>query len=240
MTTSTRIWYDRPDLMRWSAVAVMSSGGVVQLDRTAFYPGGGGQPADAGALAWVGGSCTVNAFQSNGEPLLRIPQGIAAPPVGTHVSCALDADRRVLTMRTHTALHVLSAIMSRDFSAPVTGSDMQPGSARMDFAVSVVPQGFRDTIQRRLSDEVAADHAVTIEYIDPADFDTRTMTRTAESLVPKGLEKIRLIRIGHLDLQADGGTHVSSTSQIGAVTITKIENKGAGHRGVRITLGEQP
>jgi len=222
-------------LAQWQATVTAVDGCEVTIDQTAFFPGGGGQPPDEGTVSWDG-----HTVQITPRPDLRLGFDSAdpVPSAGTVLDCRIDTVRRALVMRTHTAMHVLSAIVEQEYSAPVTGCDMHPGSGRMDFDLATVPPTFREDLTRRLAAEVAADRPVSIEYIDPALFDPDTMVRASESLVPDGLDRIRLIRIAGLDLQADGGTHVASTGQIGAITITKVESKGRGHRRIRIALQE--
>ena len=229
-----RLWYDQQDLTQWQAVVTAASDGRVSLDKTAFFPGGGGQPPDEGTLTWDGLTAAV---APDGLDLV-VDEGVPAPAPGTVVTCQVDAKRRALVMRTHTAMHILTAIMGREYGAHVTGGDMRPGTGRMDFDLAEVSPTFREDVLVWFDAEVAADHPVTVEYLDPSDFDAATMVHTAENLVPEGLDRIRLVRIGDLDVQADGGTHVASTGQVGRIELAKVENKGRGHRRVRLTLVE--
>ncbi|TQS40703.1 alanyl-tRNA editing protein [Cryptosporangium phraense] len=227
-----------PTLREWDATVlhVDPEQGIV-LDRSAFYPGGGGQPPDHGTLLW-GGTQTRIAGTRKGDDLYLIPaEGDPVPPVGTAVRGALDDDRRTLLMRTHSGLHVLCGVVFRDFGALVTGGNMEPGEARMDFNLPEVPPGFKQTIEDAVNLEVAADRPVEVRVL-PSDeaFAIPDIIRTATNLVPPELTEVRVVDIVGLDAQADGGTHVASTKQIGHITVAKIENKGKGFRRVRLRL----
>ncbi|MFI5958233.1 alanyl-tRNA editing protein [Cryptosporangium sp. NPDC051539] len=230
-----------PTLREWDATVLHvdtenPEQGIV-LDRSAFYPGGGGQPPDHGTLLW-GGTQTRIAGTRKGDDLYLIPQeGDPVPPVGTAVRGALDDERRTLLMRTHSGLHVLCGVVFRDFGALVTGGNMEPGEARMDFNLPEVPAGFKQTIEDAVNLEVDADRPVEVKVL-PRDeaFAIPDIVRTATNLVPRELTEVRVVDIVGLDAQADGGTHVASTKQIGRITVAKIENKGRGFRRVRVRL----
>jgi misacylated tRNA(Ala) deacylase len=159
------------------------------------------------------------------------------PPPGTTVRGAIDDERRSLLMRTHSGLHVLCGVMFRDFGVPVTGGNMEPGEARLDFDFSEVPPGFKDDLNDALNAEVAANRVITVSML-PRDeaYELGPIIKTATDLLPPDLEVVRLIDIDGLDLQADGGTHVASTSQIGRIEVVKVQNKGRGFRRVRIRI----
>lgn len=227
-------------LREWDAVVLASDPetGVV-LDRSAFYPGGGGQPPDHGVLLWGGVQTRIVGARSGDDVYLVPHEDDPLPPAGTAVRGALDDDRRTTLMRTHSGLHLLSGVVFRDFGALVTGGNMQPGEARMDFNLPEVPEGFKDRVTAACAAEVLADRAITVANL-PRDeaFAIPDIIRTATNLLPPDLEVVRIVDIVGLDTQADGGTHVASTRQIGGLEVVKIENKGKGFRRLRVRLTE--
>jgi misacylated tRNA(Ala) deacylase len=222
----------------WEATVVASSAetGIV-LDRSAFYPGGGGQPPDEGVLLW-GGVRTRIVGTRRGDELYLLPaEGDPLPPVGTAVHGALDDERRTALMRTHSGLHVLCGVVFRDFGALVTGGNMEPLSARMDFDLPEVPPDFRDRVAEACNAEIAADRRIQVSTLPREEaFAIPDIIRTATNLVPPEVEVVRIVDIVGLDTQADGGTHVASTAMIGRIEVTKMENKGRGFRRLRIRL----
>ncbi|HAN70119.1 MAG TPA: alanyl-tRNA editing protein [Actinobacteria bacterium] len=241
-TRTDRLELSDATLRDWEATVLHSDPetGIV-LDRSAFYPGGGGQPPDHGVLLW-GGVQTRIVDVRRGDDIALVPlDGDPLPPVGTVVTGAIEDDRRTALMRTHSGLHLLSGVVFRDFGALVTGSNMDPLSGRLDFNLDQVPEGFKDAIEAACAQEVAADRAIE-SYELPRDeaLAIPDIIRTATNLLPPGIEVVRIVDIKGLDVQADGGTHVASTRQIGAMRVAKVENKGKGFRRIRITLGEQP
>jgi misacylated tRNA(Ala) deacylase len=229
-------------LREWDAVVLDVSEDGIVLDRSAFYPGGGGQPPDEGVLLW-GGVQTRIVGARKGEDLRLVPtEGDPLPPVGTSVRGALADQRRTALMRTHSALHLLSGVVFRDFGALVTGGNMEPLEARMDFNLPEVPEGFRDKVAQACAVEITADHSIEVTNL-PRDEAFRAhpdLIRTATNLLPPELEVVRIVDIVGLDTQADGGTHVSSTAQIGRLEIVKIESKGKGFRRLRVRLVDAP
>jgi misacylated tRNA(Ala) deacylase len=225
-------------LRDWDAVVVRADDEGIVLDRSAFYPGGGGQPPDTGVLLWGGVQTRiVGARKSVDDIYLVAAEGDPVPPAGTTVQGALDDERRTALMRTHSGLHLLAGVVFRDFGALVTGGNMEPLEARMDFNLAEVPEGFRDAVAAACDVEVAADRRIDVRVL-PRDeaFAIPDIIRTATNLLPPGLTEIRIVDIVGLDTQADGGTHVASTKQIGALEIVKIENKGKGFRRLRVRL----
>jgi misacylated tRNA(Ala) deacylase len=217
-------------------LAADTEDGIV-LDRSAFYPGGGGQPPDHGVLLW-GAVQTRIAGARKGDDLALLPaEGDPLPPVGTVVRGAVEDERRTALMRTHSALHLLSGVVFRDFHALVTGSSMEPLAGRLDFDLESVPPGFRDDVESACAVEVEADRAISA-YSLPRDeaLAIPDVIRTASVLLPPELEVVRLVDIAGLDVQPDGGTHVASTRLVGRVRVAKIENKGRGFRRIRIEL----
>ncbi|MGN6088713.1 MAG: alanyl-tRNA editing protein [Actinomycetales bacterium] len=224
-------------LREWQGVVLESSPDGIVLDRSAFYPGGGGQPADHGTLLW-GGVETRIVGARKGEDLYLLPQdGDPLPPAGTTVSAAVADERRTALMRTHSALHLLSGVVFRDFGALVTGSNMEPLEGRLDFNLPEVPDGFRDAVGAACLREVEADRAITVYSLPREEaFALPDIIRTATNLVPPEVEVVRLVDINGLDVQADGGTHVASTRQIGGLEVVKVESKGKGFRRIRVRL----
>jgi misacylated tRNA(Ala) deacylase len=226
----------------WDAtvLAVDPEQGIV-LDRSAFYPGGGGQPPDEGVLLW-GGVRTRIAGTRKGDELYLIPvEGDPVPPVGTAVRGALDDERRTALMRTHSGLHVLTGVVFRDFGALVTGGNMEPLKARMDFELAAMSADFAEAVEAALHQEVAADRPVHVSFLTPAEFAARPeLIRTKTNLLPPGLELVRVIDIDGLDRQADGGTHVARTGEVGAVQVVGHQSKGKGNKRLRIALDAVP
>ncbi|MFY9330138.1 MAG: alanyl-tRNA editing protein [Candidatus Nanopelagicales bacterium] len=225
-------------LREWTATVVGTDPdrGIV-LDRSAFYPGGGGQPPDHGVLLWNGVQTRVEGVRRSDDLWLVPTEGDPIPPVGTQVTGAIEDERRFALMRTHSGLHMLSGVVFRDFGALVTGSNMEPLEGRLDFNLDVVPEGFKDSVEVALNREVVADRAISA-YSLPRDqaLAIPDVIRTAANLLPESIEIVRIVDIAGLDVQADGGTHVASTQQVGRVKVMKVENKGKGFRRVRIAL----
>ena len=233
-----RLDLDDPSVREWDArvVSADAEAGIV-LDRSAFYPGGGGQPPDEGVLLW-GGVRTRIAGTRRGDELYLLPvEDDPIPPPGTAVRGALDDERRTALMRTHSGLHVLTGVVFRDFGALVTGGNMEPLSARMDFDLTEVPPDFKDRVAERVNAEIAMDRQIRVANLPRAEaFAIPDIIRTATNLLPADLEVVRIVDIVGLDTQADGGTHVASTAMIGQVEVTKLENKGRGFRRLRVRI----
>jgi misacylated tRNA(Ala) deacylase len=224
-------------LREWDAIVLDSEPGGIVLDQSAFYPGGGGQPPDHGVLLWQGVQTRIVGVRK-GDDLQLIPdERDPLPPAGTAVRGAVEDDRRTSLMRTHSGLHVLCGVVFRDYGCLVTGGNMEPGVARMDFNLPEVPSGFREAVEAACNTEIAADRRIDVRTLPRADaFAIPDIIRTATNLVPEDVEQVRIVDIVGLDTQADGGTHVASTKQIGRLEIAKIENKGRGFRRVRIKI----
>ena len=233
-----RLELDDASLREWEATVLLSDPelGIV-LDRSAFYPGGGGQPPDHGVLLWGGVQTRIVDVRRGDDYYLVAAEGDPLPPAGTRVTGAIEDDRRTALMRTHSGLHLLSGVVFRDFGALVTGSNMDPLSGRLDFNLDQVPEGFKEAVEAACNVEVVADRAIQA-YTLPRDeaFAIPDIIRTATNLLPPDIEIVRIVDISGLDVQADGGTHVASTQHIGPVRVAKVENKGKGFRRIRITL----
>lgn len=221
-----------------SATVVRSEAGRVVLDRSVFYPGGGGQPPDTGRLSWSGGEVEVVGAEHDGDDVvLVLGEEASAPPAGSAVTGSVDEGRRRLLMRTHTALHVLSAVVLADFGAKVTGSAMEPGQGRMDFDLAEVPDGFAGRLEAACNDAVAANYPVVVRFVPAADAHAMPeLIRHTESRVPKDVDPVRVVDIVGFDAQADGGLHVARTGEIGRIVIRKVESKGKGFRRVRLAV----
>jgi misacylated tRNA(Ala) deacylase len=212
----------------------------VVLDRTVVYPGGGGQPSDSGTLrrSADGRSWRIaSAHKSDGEiaHVLDAPDG--PPAVGDDVEVAIDWTRRHLLMRTHTALHVLCGVVWRDWAAQVTGGNMEPGAGRMDFEFERMSGELVGEIESRVNAEIAAERDVRVSVL-PRDeaFAIPDLIRTKINLLPPGIAEVRTIEIVGLDLQADGGTHVANTREVGPIRVTGYESKGRINKRIRIEL----
>jgi misacylated tRNA(Ala) deacylase len=230
-----------PTLREWQCVVLDSDPetGIV-LDKSAFYPGGGGQPPDHGVLLWNGVQTRIVGTRK-GDDLYLIPEpGDPVPPKGTEVTGAVEDERRTLLMRTHSGLHVLCGVVFRDFGALVTGGNMEPGEARMDFNLPDAPSDFKARLEELVNAEVTADRQVTVKVL-PRDeaLAMPDIIRTQSNLIPADEEEIRIVDINGLDVQADGGTHVASTAQVGRVSVVKVESKGKANRRVRVRLADQ-
>ncbi len=232
-----RLELDDQSLREWNATVLNSGPDGIVLDRSAFYPGGGGQPPDHGVLLW-GGVQTRIVGARKGDDLYLIPaDGDPAPPQGTPVRGAVEDDRRTALMRTHSGLHVLCGVVYRDFGSLVTGGNMEPYQARMDFDLPELPPGFKEAVEAACNAEVAAGRRIDVRVL-PRDeaFAIPNIIRTATNLIPPEVKEVRIVDIVGLDQQADGGTHVATTAQIGRIEVAKIESKGKGFRRLRIRI----
>ncbi len=219
-------------------MVVWSGDEGVVLDRTVFYPRGGGQPGDVGAFTWADGGVVVVDTVKRGGDVLHLIEG-SPPPAGTPVRAEIDWERRHLLMRTHTALHALSGIVFRDYGARVTGGNMEPGVARMDFELDSISQEFGREVEEKLNAELRRDRPVHVSFLPRAEaLADPDLIRTKVNLIPDHVDPIRVIDIEGLDKQADGGTHVRSTAEVGVVRVAKTESKGKGFKRMRIELAE--
>lgn len=211
---------------------------LVVFDRTAFYPGGGGQPWDVGALRWHDGAADVARTRRAGG---RIWHEIAAdqplPEPGMELEGTLDWDRRHLLMRTHTALHILCGVIWQDFGVAVTGGNMEPGAGRLDFELDEMSAELGRRLERRINEEITRARDIAVEFLDRTEADADpALIRTKANLIPASIDPLRIIDIRGLDRQADGGTHVASTTEVGAVAVTRTESKGRANKRVRIRV----
>jgi misacylated tRNA(Ala) deacylase len=234
-----RLELDDQTLREWDATVLDAGPDGIVLDRSAFYPGGGGQPPDHGVLLWGGVQTRIEGVRKGDEEYLIPAEGDPVPPPGTAVAGAIEDDRRTALMRTHSGLHVLCGVVFRDYGSLVTGGNMEPFTARMDFDLPVVPEGFKDAVEAACNAEITAGRRIDIRELPRDDaLAIPDIIRTAKNLIPDDVPDVRIVDIVGLDQQADGGTHVASTSQIGRIEVVKIENKGKGFRRLRIRIAD--
>jgi misacylated tRNA(Ala) deacylase len=218
----------------FDAQVVEARDDAVALDRTAFYPTGGGQPHDTGLLD----DARVLDVRKDGDVVWHVLDG-ARPAVGARVHGRLDWDRRHQLMRTHTALHILCGVIWARWSTPVTGGNMEPLAARMDFEFDPLPVGFGPEVERLVNDAIAADHPIEVSFLPRGvALGDADLIRTKVNLIPESVSEIRVVDIVGLDKQADGGTHVHSTAEVGRVTIVKTESKGKGNKRLRLRIDD--
>jgi misacylated tRNA(Ala) deacylase len=218
-----------------ATVTDVVEGGVV-LDRTAFYTGGGGQPTDSGTLTSGSQEYQVTGIKRDDGKLVHKISG-ESPSVGSTVTGVIDWDRRYLLMRTHTALHILCGVVWRDYGAKVTGGDMKPGEGRMDFEFENFSAEFAGELEAKVNAEVAANRDISVHHLSREEADKiPDLIRTKINLLPSNIQEIRTIDIHGLDLQADGGTHVASTREVGVIKVVGHESKGRINKRIRIAL----
>ena len=218
-----------------ATVAEVRDDGIV-LDCTVFYARGGGQPGDTGALRWDGGEVEVTDTVKRSGAHLHVVAG-PPPPVGSEVTAEIDWERRHTLMRTHTALHILCGVIWNEWGTSVTGGNMEPLTARMDFEFDPLPEGFADRVTELVNAEIAADRPIEVSFLPRAEaLADADLIRTKVNLIPESVTIIRVVDIVGLDKQADGGTHVARTGEIGHFEIVKTESKGKGNKRVRIRL----
>ncbi len=221
--------------MSATVVASDRDDGRVLLDQTVFYPGGGGQPPDTGILAIGDDRLEVTRVTQDSQGVWHWLEEL--PPVGTAVLGEIDWERRYQLMRTHTAMHAMCGVVWERFQSPVTGGNMTPGGGRLDFEIPQWDPEDRDPIEAELNRQLGLARRVEVSFLDRSEADQDpSLIRTKVSLLPAGLTEVRVIDIVGLDRQADGGTHVDSTQEVGAIRITKTESKGKGFRRIRFVL----
>lgn len=223
-----------------AVTGVLPDGRAVVLDRTAFYPGGGGQPCDLGSLTSDGVVYVVEKVKKQGDDILHFLGGTAPLPVpGSASRGSLDWARRYKLMRTHTALHVLCGTVFRDYGALVTGGDMEPLKGRLDFEFATMRGELVREIEAAINKEVqmARDLRVRILPREEA-FHIPDLIRTKINLLPEGITHVRTVEIVGLDLQADGGTHVRNTSEVGKIRVADYKSKGAINKRIYIEVEE--
>ncbi len=233
----TELLYLRDSSLRsFEATVVDADETGVALDRTAFYVTGGGQPHDTGVLRWDGGEALVSDVRKRSDTAWHALEG-ARPAVGAAVDGEVDWDRRHALMRTHTALHVLCGVIWNEWGTAVTGGNMEPLAARMDFEFDPLPQGFGARVEDLVNAELARDRPIEIGFLPRGEaLGDADLIRTKVNLIPPSVSEIRVVDIVGLDRQADGGTHVRSTAEVGRVRVVKTESKGKANKRIRIEV----
>jgi misacylated tRNA(Ala) deacylase len=211
---------------------------AVLLDRTAFYPGGGGQPADSGTLTLEGQLILAVRARKAGQSVVHILLAdVPLPAIGMQVQGQLDWDRRYQLMRTHTALHILCGVIFRDYGASVTGGDMDPLQGRMDFEFETMQKELVQAIEVAVNKEVAAARDVRTAILPREEaFRIPDLIRTKINLLPEGISQVRIVEIIGLDLQADGGTHVHNTREVGPIRVVDYKSKGKINKRIYIEM----
>ncbi|MFI5041747.1 MAG: alanyl-tRNA editing protein [Acidimicrobiales bacterium] len=233
-------------LREFHAVVVEVRDRVVALDRTAFYPTGGGQPHDTGTVAVaasdaggpLAGAARVTDVTKEGAVVWHHVDGQFG--VGDHVLGALDWVRRHQLMRTHTALHILNGVVWNRWGALATGNNMEPLAARIDYEFDPLPAGFGEELEQLIDVEVRAARRIEVSFLpgDAARADP-ALIRTKVNLIPASVAEVRVVDIVGLDRQADGGTHVRTTDEVGRVRVVKTESKGRSNKRVRIEIHDR-
>ena len=225
-------------LWEFSAVvnAIQPERNAVSLNHTAFYPGGGGQPCDLGLISDGESSWVVLKVWREAEMIWQQLEGVL-PKIGSIVQAQLDWPRRYALMRTHTAMHILCGVVWRDYGALVTGGNMKPLQGRMDFEFESLHQDLVGEIEYKVNLEVAAERPLRVQIL-PRDeaFKIPDLLRTKINLLPEGIQEVRTVEIIGLDLQADGGTHVANTREVGRLHIPSYQSKGRINKRIRIEL----
>lgn len=235
---STELLYlDDADRRAMRATVLETRPDAVALDQTVFYATGGGQPNDTGRLTWSGASAAVVGVRKEGSLVWHTLAEGPLPESGTEVDGEIDWDRRHALMRTHTALHILCGVIWNEWGKSVTGGNMEPLSARMDFEFDPLPDGFADRITELVNAEISAARPIEISYLDrDVAVTDADLIRTKVNMIPDSVTRIRVVDIVGLDKQADGGTHVANTAEVGRFEVTKTESKGKGNKRVRMQL----
>jgi len=224
-------------LKEFDATVVAVNADQVVLDRTAFYPRGGGQPSDHGTLWGDGGEYRVLEVKKQGGEVWHKLDRPAEFAVGARVRGAIDWERRYKLMRTHTALHILCGTIFRDYGVSVTGGDMEPLSARMDFELEHMSTDFAQKVEEKVNAEIAAARDIRIKVLPREEaFQIPDLIRTKINLLPPDILQVRTVEIVGLDLQADGGTHVTNTREVGRIKIVGHESKGKINKRLRIAV----
>ncbi|MCC7077017.1 MAG: alanyl-tRNA editing protein [Acidimicrobiia bacterium] len=218
------------------AEVVDVSGGAIALDRTVFYATGGGQPCDLGGIDGV----AVTDVHKDGDVVWHELTDASGFVHGRKVHGSIDWDLRHDLMRTHTALHILCGVIWHEYGVPVTGGNMKRLEARMDFEFDPLPPGFAGQIQERVNEEIRADRLVRVGFLPRAvALEDADLIRTKVNLIPESVREIRVVDIVGLDRQADGGTHVRSTGEVGSFEVTKTESKGKGNKRLRVAIRDR-
>jgi len=222
-------YYQDAYLREFKATVAAREGEAIVLSNTAFYPSGGGQPHDCGVIRWAEDEevAIVDVRKAGGQ-IWHDLEGKTLPAAGEHIQASLDWERRHLLMRTHTAMHILCGVIWRDYRASVTGGNMTPGRGRMDFEFAEMSRDLVDAIQHSINAEVLAGRPVRTTFLPREKaFAIPDLIRTKINLLPEHIQEVRIVEIVGLDLQADGGTHVANTAEVGPIKIVDYKSKGA-------------
>lgn len=211
---------------------------AIILDRTAFYPGGGGQPADSGTIQILDASLPIKRARKAGSDVLHIFDGeYDLPEIDQPVTGMLDWEHRYRLMRTHTAMHILCGVIFRDYGASVTGGSMEPLAGRMDFEFETMHKELVHEIETAINQEVENARPVRVDILPREEaFQIPDLIRTKINLLPEGIQEVRVVEIEGLDLQADGGTHVHNTSEVGQIEIIDYKSKGKINKRIYVRL----
>lgn len=234
--THYQLYHEDAYRKEMDATVQKAEDGKIVLDQTTFYPQGGGQPSDRGRLTWDGEEAKVVDVRRIGDEIWHTVEG-TVPREGARVHGEIDWDRRYALMRSHTALHILCGVIFRDWGAQVTGGSMDVGTARMDFELEQMSGDFAVEVEARINAEVEANREVRARILPRADaFAIPDLIRTKINLLPEGIEEVRVVEIVGLDMQADGGTHVARTGEVGRIRITGHESKGRINKRLRLAI----
>ena len=228
--------YNDSYLKDFEAIVTDVVGTGIVLDKTVFYPGGGGQPCDTGTIKWDGGSTEISKVSRvDGKLVHKVEDSM--PDVGESITGVIDWDKRYQLMRTHTALHILCGVVWRDYAAQVTGGNMTPLQARMDFELSEMSSGFASEIENLVNQEVQAERDIKVFNLSREEaFKIPDLIRMKINKLPDSISEVRIVDISGLDLQADGGTHVHNTREVGNIRVIGHESKGRINKRLRIAV----
>ena len=223
-------------LREFEATVEAVEGEEFSLDRTAFYPGGGGQPSDLGFVIREGVRSRVVGVRKGGGEVWHKLESVKLNS-GDRIRAELDWERRYTLMRTHTAMHILCGVVWRDYAASVTGGNMEPGRGRMDFEFERMQRELVEEIQAKINGEVEAARDLRVAILPREEaFRIPDLIRTKINLLPPGIAQVRVVEIVGLDLQADGGTHVANTREVGPIKVVDYKSKGAINKRLVIEL----
>ena len=233
----TELLYQTDSYLReFDATVTAVEGNAVALDRTAFYPSGGGQPNDVGMLRADSGEWRVVKVRKSGDDVWHEVEG-TPPPMGMKVHGVVDWERRYKLMRTHTAMHILCGVVFHNYGASVTGGNMEPLRGRMDFEFETMRQELVREIEGKVNAEVAAARDVRIKILPREEaFQIPDLIRTKINLLPEGIQQVRTVEIVGLDLQADGGTHVANTREVGHIRVVDYKSKGKINKRIEVAV----
>ena len=230
------LYHEDAYLKQFEASVTKSSNEGAVLDRTAFYPGGGGQPDDRGVFHWKGETLTVQKMKRKDGFIWHLLDSVPFDD-GDIILGEINWDRRYKVMRTHTAMHILCGVIWRDYGASVTGGNMEPLHGRMDFEFETMRRELIDEIELKINVEVEAARVIRTEILPREEaFQIPDLIRTKINLLPEGIKEVRVVEIVGLDLQADGGTHVSNTKEVGPIKIVDYKSKGAINKRIVVSL----